>query len=119
MTFETYTREVTTLTTFVSCYCNDKHGDRERTAQNIALHYGTEEGAPIEATLCDECLGTVEYGMMRLKSCPFDEKPKCRKCPDPCYERPMWKKVAGIMRYSGIRLGVLKVRSRLRGAWRQ
>ena len=114
MTFETYRREVTTLTTFVTHFCNDKHCDLPREARTIGVRYGTETAEPIETMLCDGCAETVAYGIARLQGCPHDEKPKCRKCSDPCYERPMWKRVAAIMRYSGMKLGLTKVRKKIR-----
>jgi hypothetical protein len=114
MTFEKYTQEVTTLTTFVSHFCRDKHTDSDKFVRHIPICYGERAAEPIETMLCDECMQTIEYGIMRLDGCPFDEKPKCRKCPDPCYERPMWKRVAAIMRYSGMKLGLTKIRKKIR-----
>ncbi|NLM99553.1 MAG: hypothetical protein GX170_05965, partial [Campylobacteraceae bacterium] len=39
-----------------------------------------------------------------------EEKPSCRKCPNPCYEKDRWKLLAKIMKYSGMKLGLLKIR---------
>ena len=114
MTFEKYTQEVTTLTKFVSLYCADKHTDVPRKSHSITLKYAGERAEPLEAVLCDECAETIAYGIARLQGCPFDDKPKCRKCPNPCYERPMWKKLAKIMRHSGMKLGIEKVRDTVR-----
>ena len=114
MKFEKYTQEVTTLTTFVAYYCTGKHADVPKKSRSITLKYAGERAEPLEAVLCDECAETVAYAMARLQGCPFDDKPKCRKCPNPCYERPMWKKLAGIMRYSGMRFGMEKVRTAVR-----
>ena len=114
MTFEKYTQEVTTLTKFVAIYCADLHTDVPKKSHSIMLKYAGERSEPLEAELCDECAETVAYGIGRLQGCPFDNKPKCRKCPNPCYDRPMWKKVAKIMRHSGIKLGMEKVRNAIR-----
>ena len=97
MTFEKYTQEVTTLTTFISHYCIDKHTDVPTKSRCVTLKYAGERAEPLEAPLCDECAEILNYGIARLQGCPFDDKPKCRKCPNPCYERPMWKKLAKIM----------------------
>jgi hypothetical protein len=114
MTFETYRREATTLTTFVTHFCTDKHHGMPKRSRSIPIRYGGKQADSLEATLCDACAGIIDYGMGRLQECPFDAKPKCRKCPDPCYERPMWKQVAAIMRYSGMKLGLTKIRKKIR-----
>jgi hypothetical protein len=114
MTFETYCNEVTTLTTFVTHFCSDKHSDATKRGRTICLSYGGERAEPLEALLCDTCAETVAYGIGRLQGCPYDEKPKCRKCPDPCYARPMWKHVAAIMRYSGMKLGLTRIKKKIR-----
>ncbi len=114
MTFEKYTTELTTLTRFVEHYCTDHHHDISRKSHNITIKYAGERSEPLEALLCEECAEMVAYAMARLQGCPFDDKPKCRKCPNPCYERPMWKKLAKIMRYSGVRYGLEKVRTAMR-----
>ncbi len=114
MTFKKYTQEVTTLTRFVSYYCAGKHADVPKKGSCITLRYAGERAEPLEAELCDECAEILSYGVTRLQACPFDDKPKCRKCPNPCYERPMWKKLAKIMRYSGMHFGLEKVRASVR-----
>lgn len=113
MTFEKYTQELTTLTTFISQYCSDKHRDLPRKGRSITLKYAGEREEPLEALLCDECAEILDYGIARLQGCPFDDKPKCRQCPNPCYERPMWKKVAKIMSHTGMRMGLRKVRNKI------
>ena len=118
MTFEKYQQEVEIITKFVSLYCKDKHGDVPRKGMSVSLMYRAERAEPIETTLCEECNEVVAYAIARLQGCPFEDKPKCRKCPNPCYERPMWKKVARIMRYSGMKLGMNKLREKVR-FWEQ
>ena len=114
MRFDKYSQELTTLTTFVSHYCRDKHRHHPKYARQIPVCYNGESAEAIGTMLCDECMETVLYGIERLEGCPFEEKPKCRKCADPCYERPMWKRIAAIMRYSGMKLGLTKLRKKIR-----
>jgi hypothetical protein len=114
MRFETYHREAVTLTTFVTHFCSDKHHDVPKRKRTIPISYAGKDAEPLDAVLCDACSEIIAYGMARLRECPYDEKPKCRKCPDPCYERPMWKRVAAIMRHSGMKLGLTKIKKKIR-----
>jgi hypothetical protein len=53
----------------------------------------------------------IDYSIQRLQNCEHDPKPRCRKCPEPCYDKLQWKKVAKVMRYSGIKLGLLNIKN--------
>lgn len=108
MTLEKFTKETDTLSKFTSIYCNDKHTNQKEC--NFILNYKGKEFQK-NLQLCDECRDILRYGIERLEECPHEEKPKCRKCPNPCYEKYYWKKIAKIMRYSGMKLGLLKIRS--------
>jgi hypothetical protein len=114
MTFEKYVEEVSTLTTFVTHYCTDKHTTVAKKNRVISLEYNGESTTPLQAEICGECANIIAYGITRLQSCPYDDKPKCRKCEDPCYDRPQWKKVAAIMSYSGVKLGLTRIKNRIR-----
>jgi hypothetical protein len=50
---------------------------------------------------------------MKLQNCPHEIKPRCRKCPTPCYEKQEWKNIARIMKYSAIKLSLGKIKSRV------
>ncbi len=114
MTFEKYQEELTTLTNFVTHYCQDKHKDFPKKNRSIEVVYAGEQSDPLEACLCAECTNMIAYGITRLQKCPYEEKPKCRKCSDPCYERPQWKQIASIMSYSGMKLGLTKIKNKMR-----
>jgi len=111
MTTEKFTGEVKILKKFFELHCKDKHTNQQ--VVNKQLIYNNTN-IDIELNLCDECLELINYSFDRLKECPHDPKPMCRSCPNPCYEKPQWKKVARLMRYSGMRLGMLKIRKFLR-----
>jgi len=66
-----------------------------------------------EFELCDECREILRYSLNRLQTCSFEEKPKCRKCKIKCYDKNHWKKVSQIMRYSGIKLGFIKLKNNM------
>lgn len=99
-----------TLHRFIQLHCTKEHHDIEKKKGNLKVSF---QELPVDEflyELCDECEILLHYAYDRLQHCPHEPKPSCRKCPDPCYEKPMWKKMAHIMMYSGMRLGLTKMR---------
>lgn len=107
MQTQKFITEVNTLKTFYELYCNDKH--QNQISRHISLQYDLEN-IDFDFHLCDECTSLLEYSIQRLQECPHDPKPRCRKCPNPCYDKPQWKQNAKLMRYSGIKLGLIKLK---------
>lgn len=111
MTKDKFIYEVTTVTKFIQIYCDDKHCCEAKTKRELALDYKDEAGVVnVEFNLCKECEEMILYAYERLKSCPHIQKPRCHKCPHPCYELEIWKKMAKMMRYSGMKLGLNKIK---------
>jgi len=103
MTCEKFDYEVKTLKRFFEYFCQKKHKNSIRYTKVINYK---EKSFVYEFTLCNECIKDVDYSIDRLLSCVHEQKPKCRRCPNPCYEKNMWKKIAKVMRYSGIHLKI-------------
>lgn len=106
MTEEKFKSEVQTLKKFGTLYCKDKHSEQKKRV--LELKYKTLN-YEVEFELCEECQKLVDYSIHRLLECPHEAKPRCRKCPHACYEKPQWKKLAKVMRYSSIRFEVQKI----------
>lgn len=78
-------RERKTIEAMTEIYCNNHHES--------------------DGELCPECHGLLEYAMMRLEKCPFQEKKTtCAKCPIHCYSPEMRTKVREVMKHSGPRM---------------
>ena len=78
-------REEKTIRAMVRLYCNDHHGTK--------------------GMVCPECKGLMDYALMRLEKCSFQErKTTCANCPVHCYTPEMREKVKTVMRYSGPRM---------------
>lgn len=76
-------RERKTIEAMIGIYC--RH------------HHGVAKGE-----LCSDCCQLLEYALLRLKHCPFQEgKTTCGKCPRHCYKPDMREKVRQVMRFSG------------------
>jgi hypothetical protein len=106
---EKFHHDAKTVAKFIEIYCKDKH-DEAKKEQRYPLPYHGVTFAPLTATLCEACQETLRYSLARLEACPHEEKPSCRTCPAPCYNPPQWKLLARIMRHSGMKLGLIKLR---------
>ena len=107
MTKEKFDSEVATLKKFFELHCHDKHTNQQLYNETLSFEDKVEQ---IELNLCLECQELLRYSLDRLQECPHDIKPRCRTCPTPCYEKTKWKQVAKLMKYSGMKLGLIKIR---------
>ena len=108
MTTEKFTIEVQTLKKFFEFYCKNHH--KNQTDHCKQLEYNDQE-IHTELHLCSSCIELIDYSFERLKECPHDPKPRCRTCKNPCYDKKEWKKVAKLMMYSGIHLGLSRIKN--------
>ncbi|MBN2082114.1 nitrous oxide-stimulated promoter family protein [bacterium] len=76
-------RELGILRRFTAVYCRAHHG---------------REGSG----LCAECAALLEYAHGRRQACPYDPKPKCKRCPTHCYQPALRRRVREVMRYGGM-----------------
>ncbi|XPV68674.1 MAG: nitrous oxide-stimulated promoter family protein [Halarcobacter sp.] len=110
MEIKKFNEEITTLKKFFEFYCDRKHTNQINT--KLTLIY-KDTNISLNLKLCKECLEKINYSFQRLQECSHEIKPKCRKCPTPCYEKKQWKETAKIMRYSGINLKFLSLKDLL------
>ncbi|WP_458699505.1 nitrous oxide-stimulated promoter family protein [Sulfurospirillum sp. 1307] len=111
MTNEKFIKDTKTVLKFIQLYCDEKHQDEKKSNETLHLNYkNVDLKEEVNFNLCSTCKKTFLYSYERLQECPHEEKPRCRKCPNPCYEKSEWKKLAKIMRFSGMKLGLLKIR---------
>jgi hypothetical protein len=113
---EDFKKEVQTLVKMFPVYCRDKHKGQQK--RFYSLKYGTLE-INFEIELCPQCHELFAYALERLKECPHDPKPRCRKCPDPCYVREKYKQMTRIMSYAGIKLGLSKAARKIKNFFKR
>jgi hypothetical protein len=111
MTTEKFRTEVETLKKFFQIYCEEKHENRYE--KNYEIEY-KDLKLNINVNLCEECHNLFGYAVSKLKECPHDPKPRCRKCPNPCYEKDKYKKMAKMMRFAGMKLGLTKAAQKIK-----
>ncbi len=116
MTLEKFENEINTLKKFFNIYCNDKHQNRDK--KEYVIPY-KEKTFTLEVCLCNECHNLLNYAISKLQECPNDPKPRCRNCASPCYEKEKYKKMAKMMRYSGMKLGLTKAAKRLKNFFKK
>ncbi len=110
MTVEKFESEIEVLQRFCEYYCKEKHTNILK--KDISIQY-KDKTFYQTLNLCETCLDTIFYSYEKLQSCPHEEKPRCRKCPSPCYERHRWKNMVTIMKFSAINLGLSKLRKKV------
>ncbi|PLY07191.1 MAG: hypothetical protein C0625_06130 [Arcobacter sp.] len=111
-----FKNEIQTLKKFFEIYCKEKHSDQEKTVK--ILNYKNEI-IEINLNLCPECLKKIEYSFEKLLACPHEIKPRCRACPNPCYEKKQWKETAKVMRYSGMKLGLSNINKKIKNLFKK
>lgn len=103
MKLEKYISEVQILKTYFEHFC--QHNHTNQLDKEICYNY-KDQILCENVKLCDKCLETIQYSIQRLQHCQYEEKPRCRSCKTPCYEKSYWKTLAKVMIYSSLRLGV-------------
>ena len=116
MTTEKFKSEVETLNKFFQIYCSEKHENQFEKHYDVSYK---DLYIQFNANLCEECHNLLNYAIERLKECPNDPKPRCRKCPNPCYEKDKYKQMAKMMRYSGMKLGLTKAAKKLKNIFKK
>ena len=116
MDINKFKSEVNTLLKFFPIYCNDKHQNQYIEKYEVIYKNQTMD---FKANLCEDCHMLLNYAIQRLQECPNDPKPRCRKCPNPCYEKDKFKQMAKMMRYSGMKLGLTKAAKRLKNIFKK
>ena len=100
--------EAEILKSFIKIYCDGQEHPNQKPESFLCKYH--ELSYEIKISLCEECQTLLKYSLQKLQNCPCEIKPRCRTCPHPCYEKDKWKTLAKVMRFSGLKLGVLKVK---------
>ena len=83
-----------------------KEKDRRILEQFIHMYCRRKHKAP-KHQLCTDCQDLLVYACDRLKRCPQDPKPACKRCETHCYKPSYREGIRQVMRYSGKRLILL------------
>ena len=97
-------KDILILAQFVQCRCRARHCGRE--AVPVAAKGTTLSPwiSDLNLNLCSECRSLFLHGAAKRVLCPYDPKPRCKKCPTPCYRPGYRETVRAVMRDSGLRM---------------
>ena len=100
-----YIKNLKDLELFFNYYCEHKHKKIEKKVFSMS--------GDAQLHLCQECEDLFNYAQTKLSECELDPKPKCRECVVKCYSKMEWKSMATVMKYSGLRLGLIKLKNKI------
>jgi hypothetical protein len=90
------------LARMVQIYCCHYHSDK---LKGDIIRRGILETLDLRETrLCSGCAGLLGHGLVKLVNCPFDPKPRCKRCTEQCFSGEYRIFVKKVMRYSGLKL---------------
>ena len=90
------------LARFLEIFCRVKH-DAEKVPFTLKAP-DVEDLGKRPVSLCHYCTRLLRYGVAMRLRCPYDPKPMCKNCPNPCYRLEYRSKIREVMRFSGMYL---------------
>ncbi len=93
-------KDIAVLAEFISIFCGCNHNRREKSginARGLLSHYLKDN----DIMICGECRRLLLQGASKRLSCPYDPKPRCKKCETHCYGNGYRGKIREVMRFSG------------------
>jgi len=93
-------KDVSVIAKFIEIFCNNNHSDRMKSPIQSKGKIGEYlKDIPIE--LCPECNKLLLHAVGKRIMCPYDPKPRCKKCPTHCYGRGYRERIREVMQFSG------------------
>lgn len=102
-TDDAISRDIEVLADFMEIYCQGNHAGagKHAIAGSGTLSRYLSGRSPL---LCDECGKLLLHGAAKRLLCPYDPKPRCKKCETHCYAPGYRERIREVMRYSGMQL---------------
>src|SRR3972149_10681953 len=97
-------KELMVLADFVSIFCRENHRDETRSGflvRDARLRHIWDGKNPV---LYGDCQKLLDHGIAKLLLCPYDPKPRCKKCETHCYAPGYRERIREVMRFSGLYL---------------
>jgi uncharacterized CHY-type Zn-finger protein len=97
-------KDLIVLGDFIDIYCREKHKKQVKEAFPISNDRLRKVLRNEELTLCGDCIKLLSHGIAKLLICPYDPKPKCKKCKTHCFAPGYRERIRKVMRFSGLYL---------------
>jgi hypothetical protein len=102
-TYKKAQKDIRVLVKFIKIYCTVHHSQKVRSTFQVKGITG-ELLKDVSVQLCTDCIRLLIHGAGKRIICPYNPKPRCKKCPTYCYQDGYREKIKHVMRYSGIYL---------------
>ncbi|MFQ6032546.1 MAG: nitrous oxide-stimulated promoter family protein [Candidatus Zixiibacteriota bacterium] len=96
-------RDVNVLVRFIGIFCAKNHSSDVRSRIQASGRVG-EFLKDISIKLCPDCTKLLFHGVGKRIVCPYDPKPRCKKCPTYCFRDGYRERIKEVMRFSGVYL---------------
>lgn len=93
-------KDVRVLAKFIETFCLNKHTDNHKSLVQAKGKAG-EYLKSFSVELCPDCRKLLLHGISKRITCPYDPKPRCKRCPAYCYGDGYRGKIKQVMRFSG------------------
>ncbi len=93
-------KDTKVLARFIQIFCDNKHLDNGRFLVQAKGRTG-ESLNDVSVRLCDDCVRLLLHGAGKRITCPYDPKPRCKRCPTYCYRDGYRERIREVMRFSG------------------
>ncbi len=95
--------DVNVVVKFIEVFCKVNHQEKAKFPIQSKGKI-SECLKDIQIELCPECKKLLLHAAGKRIMCPYDPKPRCKKCPTHCYGRGYREKIREVMRFSGAHL---------------
>lgn len=93
-------KDIKVLTRFIQIFCARNHPEDGKSSVQPKGRVG-EFWTDASVRLCDDCRKLLLHGAGKRITCPYDPKPRCKKCPTYCFRDGYREKIREVMRFSG------------------
>lgn len=93
-------RDVAVLARFIRIFCANNHSENSKSPVRAEGRTG-EFLNEVSVELCYDCTKLLLHGAGKRITCPYDPKPRCKRCPTYCYRDGYRERIREVMRFSG------------------
>jgi len=93
-------KDVKILARFIEIFCANNHLDNAKSRIQTKGKPG-EFLKDVSVRLCADCNKLLLHGAGKRIICPYDPKPRCKKCPTYCFRVGYRERIKEVMRFSG------------------